>query len=170
MHRCLLMGLVMMALLQPLAAEAQACTLIGCGPTFLLKVPLQVPFQRVRESTITVCLNQSCYTSSFEKLAEPPGPGSGSHISFPNLQERDATHTPLIDATVWPLERGGYRLDVSYMPWAMDGKNGDEYTVLVVDKKGDKLVDVHEKVSYKISQPNGPKCGPTCRHVLIDKT
>jgi hypothetical protein len=170
MHRCLLMGLVSLALGLALPSEAQSCTLIGCGATFSLKAPLRVPFSRVRESTITVCLNQGCYTGSFATLAEPEAPSSGRVVSFPKPEERDATHTPLIEAIVWSDERGGYRLDVFYIPWAPNVKDGDEYTVTVVDKQGRKLVDVREKVSYKVSQPNGPRCGPTCRHASVDKT
>lgn len=155
----------------PPPESGRVCSLIGCASGFSLKVRVGIRFEQLRASTVTVCHNARCYSSSLATLAEPPGPGSGRSISFPNPSQRDTLHTPLISASVWPAASGGFLFDVSYLPWS-DGElqDGDVYDVTLTDAHGRRLVNVHEKVSYQLSQPNGPECGSPCHGVAIDRT
>ncbi|HEX5747007.1 MAG TPA: hypothetical protein VFZ09_12245 [Archangium sp.] len=147
------------------------CTLIGCESGFWLKVPVNLHFEQLRASTVTVCRNALCYSSSLATLAEPSGPDSGNRVTFPDPAQRDTLHTPLIHAEVRRAASGGYQLHVSYSPWASgELRNGDVYDVTLTDKRGRKPLKVHETVSYEVNQPNGPECPSTCLGIEIDKT
>ena len=151
--------------------SGRMCTLVGCFSSFTLKVPLTVSFERLRASTVFVCRNGTCYSSSLAALQESHPPDTNGAVRFPDLSRRDTQHTPLIQVLAERLASGGYQLQLSYEPWFTEEfHDGDVYDVTVTDDQGTKSVDVHETVSYELFQPNGPECGPTCGRATLDKT
>jgi hypothetical protein len=156
----------------PLPGESgRGCTLVGCFSSFTLKTSLPVSFEVLRASTVSVCRNGTCYSSSLATLQESHPPDTSGSVRFPDLSRRDTQHTPLIQVQAVRLASGGYQLQFSYEPWFTEGlQNGDVYDVTVTDEQGTRFVDVHETVLYETFQPNGPECGPTCGRATIDRT
>lgn len=151
--------------------SGRMCTLVGCFSSFTLKAPLTVSFEVLRASTVSVCRNGVCYSSSLATLQESHPPDTSGSVRFPDLSQRDMLHTPLIQVLAERLASGGYQLQFSYEPWFTEEfHDGDVYDVTVTDEHGARFVDVHETVSYELFQPNGPECGPTCGRATIDRT
>lgn len=147
----------------------RACTLIGCGSAVTIKTPLLVTFATIRASSIEVCRNTDCLSGSFASLKDPPSPGTGVGISFPDAQTIERDHTPHVDATIWATGVSGFRLEVGYWPWSVDDlHDGDRFALRVRDGEGNTIVSVSRSVSYVTSYPNGKECGPVCRTATIE--
>lgn len=147
------------------------CTLAACTSGFTLRVPLTVSFQVLRASTVSVCRNTVCYTSSLATLEETHYPETIRAVRISDPSQHDPQNTPLIEFLAERLANGGYRLHFSYEQGSSENlRNGDVYDVTVTDEHGTKLVDEHETISYDAFQPNGPECSPTCWVATIDKT
>lgn len=182
MKRCVLVIPVMLSLLLtsciaadlfdgPLPDESShMCTLVGCISSLTLKTPLPVSFEELRASTVSVCRNSTCYSSSLSALQESNPPDTSGSVRFPDLSRRDTQHTPLIQVLAVRRASGGFQLQFYYEPWFTEElEDGDVYDVTITDERGERSVDMHETVSYERFSPNGPECGPTCGHVTIER-
>jgi hypothetical protein len=147
-----------------LAHGGLICTAIGCGPSLLLRsTTLALTAAQIQASSIAVCRNQECFSTTFASWQAPTVAGAGTSTDFPDVAQRDTTHTPLITA-IWWYETNGFRLDLEYIPWqTSDLHDGDVFDVTLTAGDGSKTLESHKTVTYTVSYPNGPDCGPECR-------
>ena len=139
-----------------LEGKDRICTLIGCGPTGSWRMPLDVPFEQIQASTLSVCKNGECTEIALAELEEPEAPGSGKGVS--------AAMKGLM-ITLWNDE-SSLVLEVQWQnpPSLADG---DVYDLTLTDASGMAIATISETVDYVESYPNGPECDVTpCRRAV----
>lgn len=150
-------------------ANARACSAIGCGSAVTIKTPLRATFPTIRASSIEVCRNAVCLSGSFATLTDPPSPGTGVGVSFPEPQTIDRDHTAHVDATISATGATGLQLEVAYWPWSMDDlRDGDLFELTVRDGAGRTVASASRSATYRTSYPNGKECGPVCRTATVE--
>jgi hypothetical protein len=146
------------------------CTLIGCGSGAGLETKVDASLKVLRSSTLTFCRNDSCHTLALKGLPEQYEPDGGlmpQSVQSPSYEER-AEGQPVLFASIRPHPEGGIKLAASYHAWSNAGlKDGDSYSVTVQTPEGRKLVEVRRAVTYRVSQPNGPRCPPKCLNATL---
>jgi hypothetical protein len=149
--------------------DQRICTTIGCGSAVTIRVRLPGTFTMIKTYTVEVCRNGECLSDKLAGLTNPPDPGTGVGVTFPDPATAEKVHTPHVDATVFADEKSGFRLEAQYWPWSMDDlHDGDEFRLSVRDAAGNVMRSVTRAVTYTVSYPNGEACGPVCRSATID--
>jgi len=108
-------------------------------------------------SSLEVCRNAHCYRATISGVRDPLEDGSGL-ASFPDVEQRDTLHTPLIYALLWK-RADGYEVEITYTPWVSnDATDGDVYDVLLTSANGTRLLEAHQTVKYQVTMTCGGEC------------
>jgi hypothetical protein len=126
-----------------------ACAALGCPSEVSAKVNL--PTATVVGAQVVACRLDRCATATL------PAP-SGDH--FMGVGVTFSKETP-VQGFLW-TDPGGIHLDVEWGIAAPPPRNGDSYTVTVIDSTGATLRAVEGTATYQTSHPNGDGCPPTC--------
>ncbi|QSQ27502.1 hypothetical protein JY651_22445 [Pyxidicoccus parkwayensis] len=148
----------------------KVCTLIGCIPGATWKKTVDVPLSVLRASTLTACRNDVCASIDLAGFSEEVGPGGYPVRNFLQVPSNGipAKDQPHVSIGVFPVPQQGFELSVSYdTPPRAVLENGDVYAITIQTRDGRKLVDERSSVMYRISQPNGPDCPPTCMYAVM---
>lgn len=69
-----------------------------------------------------------------------------------------------VQAIVWGQTGGGYYLEAGWWEWNIDSlQDGDVFSPQLVEPAGQVVAATTKSVTYKVVQPNGAGCAPTCR-------
>lgn len=146
----------------------RVCCTAACGAIFEASFRPAIDDATLQGSTISVCRNAECFETTLADIALPTtGPGSGQGKWLVDAAEREQTHAPLINVTIWDRESPGAprRLSLDYTPWASnDWHDGDVYDVTLKDGQGSVVVHQESAVTYAISQV----CCSTCGRAVVD--
>lgn len=136
--------------------QERACTLIGCesGASFEVGAFAEAEVGRLTGARIEVCLNAMCREAEIEEVPAPDG------IRYLSL----GGGAPLARVTIARTDPGGaIEIEAQVSGEAELFADGDVYSVSLVGSDQTQLVERAWSVTYRISQPNGPECEPTCR-------
>jgi hypothetical protein len=133
--------------------------LVGCdsGASFDLGAFSQSEFVALTGATVEVCLNSVCRDQAIDTL---PAPNNIEYL-YPGGRSAD----PRIEVSLWRTDpSGAIELQVVVASTNPDlFADGDVYTIKVSGSSAGSLADRAWSAAYRISQPNGPVCEPTCR-------
>ncbi len=148
-----------------------ACTLVGCGSGATLKQTVDASVKQLKSSTLTFCRNDVCQSMPLKLLADAStgnGRPASQLLRFPTDEER-VQGQPQLLVSYDTLPDGSLELTATQSPYRNeDLTEHDTYSVTVTTPQGRKLVDVRKTVTYTISKPNGPRCGPTCFNATLN--
>ena len=108
---------------------------------------------------IDLCLNEECHRVPLNKF-----PDNGNAIS---IDQGDVNPGPRISVDLQQLYSSDIQIFVSVAAEDVElFHDGDVYQVIL--RRFDEAVIAFGKwsVDYRINQPNGPRCGPTCRQAM----
>jgi hypothetical protein len=151
------------ASLATVGCNSHACTLADCEAGFFTAITVPLKCAELEESTVTVCRNErcsrgklKCETATYSREKRPEvvlyGPilvdGLFTKGSFTGGNSDDAPGDWILSVRV----RAPYGESLML-------KDGDRYTVDIVERETDRSLASYEKVvTYERNYPNGKEC------------
>jgi hypothetical protein len=147
------------------APANRPCTLVGCAGGVALTVTIPDSVEELRALSLEVCWNDDCLSESLDTLART-APDIFS-TGFPDGDTRDATESAGVSVSVFPASDHD-QLKIAWSPWSVGAlQDGDRFRFSLGRPGAEPRLVVDETVTYTVSHPSGPSCGPPCRHTSL---
>jgi hypothetical protein len=143
------------------SCDQGACGAVGCGePMATIHLVLPAATATTFPLAVTACLGADCHTATM-----PAPTGANAQSSFIET----SSDGPTVSGVLSPTAAGTFSLNLAWLPFGLgDGRNGDHYTVKVVDSGGGTVASFDKKATYSTTYPNGTACAPACKSVVYE--
>jgi hypothetical protein len=138
------------------------CSLVGCGPAFVLQASLELEVETLQDAQVSVCRNGECRAGTL--LSE----SASARFVSATLEPTAASGPAAVPIQVFASAAdtpGLSKLEVDWTSWESNEPlvaGPDAYDV-TIEANGMSLYAAHKAVAkYQLSHPNGPMCGGTC--------